>query len=64
MDKAGLSARAAADQMGHAKVSMTHDIYFGRGVRETGAAEVLEALAVYGTDAAVPWNPRELERIS
>jgi integrase len=44
MDKAGLSARAAADQLGHAKVSMTTDHYFGRGVRATGAAQVLEAL--------------------
>jgi integrase len=44
MDKAGLSARAAADQLGHAKVSMTTDNYFGREVRSTGAARVLEAL--------------------
>ena len=44
MDKAGLAARAAADQLGHAKVSMTTDHYFGRGARATGAAQVLEAL--------------------
>ena len=44
MDQAGLSARAAADQLGHAKVSMTQDRYFGRKVRATGAAAVLEAL--------------------
>jgi len=44
MDKAGLSARAAADQAGHAKVSMTQDAYFGRRVVRTGAAEVLEAI--------------------
>jgi integrase len=44
MDQAGLSARAAADQLGHAKVSMTQDVYFGRKVRATGAAAVLEAL--------------------
>lgn len=44
MDRAGLSARAAADQLGHAKVSMTTDHYFGRGIRSTGAAHVLEAL--------------------
>jgi integrase len=29
MDQAGLSARAAADQLGHAKPSMTSDRYFG-----------------------------------
>ncbi len=44
MDKAGLSARSAADQLGHAKVSMTTDHYFGRSVRTTGAAKVLEAV--------------------
>ena len=46
MDQAGLSARAAADQLGHSKVSVTQDIYFGRGVADTGAADVLEALAL------------------
>jgi len=44
MDDAGLSARAAADQLGHAKASMTQDRYFGRRVRATGGAAVLEAV--------------------
>ncbi len=44
MDKAGLTSRAAADQLGHAKVSMTQDHYFGRRSAKTGAAAVLEAL--------------------
>jgi integrase len=44
MDGAGLSARAAADQLGHAKVSMTTDHYYGRAVRATGAAALLEAI--------------------
>jgi integrase len=44
MDHAGLSARAAADQLGHANTSMTTDVYFGRKVLVTGAAAVLEAL--------------------
>lgn len=44
MDDAGLSARAAADQLGHAKVSMTQDRYFKRKVAKTGAAKVLEAV--------------------
>lgn len=44
MDQAGLTARAAADQLGHAQVSMTQDTYFGRGKRSTGAATVLEAI--------------------
>ena len=45
MDSAGLTARAAADQLGHSKVSMTQDRYMGRKTRATGAAAVLEALA-------------------
>jgi hypothetical protein len=44
MDEAGLSARAAADQLGHAKVSMTQDHYFGRKRAKTGAAGVLESM--------------------
>jgi integrase len=44
MDHAGLSSRAAADQLGHANTSMTTDVHFGRGVATTGAATVLEAL--------------------
>ena len=42
MDQAGLTARQAADQLGHAKVSMTQDNYFGRRVARTGAADLLE----------------------
>jgi integrase len=44
MDSAGLSSRAAADQLGHANTSMTTDVYFGRKVLATGAAAVLEIL--------------------
>jgi integrase len=44
MDHAGLSARAAADQLGHAQPSMTQDVYFGRKARVTGAARIVEAL--------------------
>ncbi len=44
MDEAGLSARAAADQLGHAKVSMTQDHDFGRRRAQTGAAGVLESM--------------------
>ena len=44
MDHAGLSSRAAADQLGHANTSMTTDVYFGRKVATTGAPAVLEAL--------------------
>jgi integrase len=44
MDEAGLSAPSAADQLGHAKPSLTADIHMGRKKRATGAAEVLEGL--------------------
>ena len=44
MDLAGLSAGAAADQLGHAKVSMNQDNYFGRRVARTGAATVMESI--------------------
>ncbi|WP_341273742.1 hypothetical protein [Pseudonocardia sediminis] len=47
MDNAGLSARQAADQLGHSKISMTQDFYFGRKVASTGARDVLE---VFGND--------------
>ena len=46
MDQAGLSARAAADQLGHSKASMTQDFYMGRRIAVTGAAEVLAGLDV------------------
>ena len=44
MDDAGLTARAAANQLGHSKTSMTQDRYMGRKVRAPGAAAVLEVL--------------------
>jgi integrase len=42
MDTAGLTARQAADELGHAKMSKTQDAYFGRRSGPTGAATVLE----------------------
>jgi integrase len=42
MDKAGRSNRDAADQLGHASPSMTADVYMGRKVLITGAADALE----------------------
>jgi integrase len=44
MDMAGLSSRAAADQLGHRRVSVTTDTYFGRKIENTGAVAVLEAI--------------------
>ena len=42
LDGAGLSARQIADQLGHAKVSMTQDNYLGRRLTDRRTAEALE----------------------
>jgi integrase len=44
MDQSGLSASAAADQLGHSHPSLTPDVYYGRRIAGTGAADVLEVL--------------------
>lgn len=44
MDDAGLSARAIADQLGHARPSMTQDVYLGRKINGTAAAAALEGM--------------------
>src|SRR4051794_3850472 len=44
LDAAGLSAREIADQLGHSKPSLTQDVYMGRKVASTRAANVFEAL--------------------
>ncbi len=41
LDEAKLSAREIADHLGHAKPSMTQDVYMGRGVACAAAADVL-----------------------
>ena len=46
MADAGLSARQAADQLGHSTISMAQDFYCGRTVAASGTKEVLE---VFGT---------------
>lgn len=42
LDDAGHSARQVADQLGHARPSMTQDVYMGRRVLNPAAAEALE----------------------
>lgn len=42
LDEAGLSARLIADQLGHAKPSMTQDVYMGRKVVSAEAARILD----------------------
>lgn len=41
LDEAGFTARQVADQLGHANPSMTLDVYFGRQVVSSTAAQVL-----------------------
>ena len=42
LDDAGLSARQIADQLGHARPSLTQDAYLGRKVASPAAARLLE----------------------
>jgi hypothetical protein len=42
LDEAGLSARVIADQLGHARPSLTQDVYMGRKAVDVRAAEALE----------------------
>ena len=44
LDRQGLSARTIADQLGHARVSMTQDVYMGRRAVDQAAAAALEGL--------------------
>jgi len=51
LDEAGLSARAIADQLGHARPSMTQDVYMARKVLNPATAAALEAAAGPGKEA-------------
>jgi integrase len=42
LDDAGLSARQIADQLGHARPSLTQDVYMGRKAKNRAAAAALE----------------------
>jgi integrase len=42
LDRAGLTARQIADQLGHSKVSMTQDRYLGRQAVDSAAAAALD----------------------
>ncbi len=50
LDDAGLSARFIADQLGHAKPSMTQDVYMARGRVNPANVEALDAWGVTGTE--------------
>ena len=53
IDDRGLSARIGADQLGHARPSMTQDVYMSRGKIHTQVADALDD-AINGA----PWWPR------
>jgi integrase len=42
IDDAGMSARVGADQLGHARPSMTQDVYMSRGVVHKEVADVID----------------------
>jgi integrase len=46
MDEAGMSARQIANHLGHAQPSVTQDVYMGRAIASTRAAQALEAARV------------------
>ncbi len=48
IDEEGLSSRVAADHLGHAQVSMTQDVYFGRGRQHSEVADALDAVIGWG----------------
>jgi integrase len=45
LDDAGQTARQIADQLGHARPSLTQDVYMGREAKNPAAAEALETIA-------------------
>ena len=51
LDRSGASARMIADQLGHARISMTQDVYLGR---RASNAPNLAALEAYNPDARPP----------
>ena len=56
LDQAGLSARVIADQLGHARPSMTQDVHMGRKAVDPRAVAALEA-ARGGWEASVMDEP-------
>ncbi|TCC44389.1 hypothetical protein E0H73_45535 [Kribbella pittospori] len=45
LDDAGHSARQIADQLGHARPSLTQDVYMARKAKNPGAADALKTIA-------------------
>lgn len=49
LDEAGLNARQIADILGHARLSMTQDVYMGRGAPTRAGADALDGLVTQTT---------------
>jgi integrase len=45
LDDAGQTARQIADQLGHARPSLTQDVYMGRKAKNPAAADAMETIA-------------------
>ena len=59
LDEAGLSARVIADQLGHARPSMTQDVYMGRKAVDARVAEALEDALGKTPPSEAPAKKRE-----
>lgn len=55
LDVAGMSARGIAEYLGHAKPSLTQDVYMSRNVGSSAAAEHLERM--FGVNTELPPDP-------
>jgi integrase len=57
LDQAGLSAGVIADRLGHARPSMTQDVYMGRKALDPGAVAALEEALGYWEVGAPDQRP-------
>jgi integrase len=64
LDEGGLSARMIADQLGHARISMTQDVYMGRRAVDGSVASTLEGLFDGDDDGPQDPGPPSLRVVS
>jgi integrase len=60
LDEAGLSARVIADQLGHARPSMTQDVYMGRKAVDARVAAALED--ALGKTTSIGLRPKRVNK--
>lgn len=53
LDDAGVPGRGIANQLGHTRISMTQDVYMGRGVTDPRAAQALDDPTGTGSSGAI-----------